>query len=183
MSAVTATLLGAVLGGMIGLAGSLIGLFGPRYLRTRGEIRLRTSRWEAHQDPAAYTYKLSIYMFNEMEIDTAAQDVHVLLGKHGDSEPLVSTPTKAVEPYYRLDSVALPSRASINRDVVGKIGTDILTEHFGDSSEEMSIKWVWSKGFWPTGKEFLHEVITDGTVNGRSSKHKQWLGPWYKQIF
>jgi hypothetical protein len=178
MSAVTATLLGAVLGGMIGLAGSLIGLFGPRYFRTRGEIRLRTSRWEADQDPTAYTYKLSIYMFNEMEIDTAVQDVQVLLGKHrDDSEPLVSTPTEAVEPYYRLDSVALPSRASINRDVVGKIATDILTENFGDSSEEMSIKWVWLKGVWPTGKEFLHKVITDGTVNDRSTNYK------YKQIF
>jgi hypothetical protein len=41
----------------------------------------------------------------------------------------------------------LPSRASINRDVVGKIGTDILTEYFRDSSEEMAIKWVWLKGF------------------------------------
>jgi hypothetical protein len=178
MSAVTATLLGAVLGGMIGLAGSLIGVFVPRYLRTRGEIRLRTSRWEAHQNPAAYTYKLSIYMFNEMEIDTAVQDVQVLLGKHGDdSEPLVSTPTAAVEPYYRLDSVDLPSRASINRDVEGTIAIDRLTQHFGDFSEEMSIEWVWLKGSWPTGKEFLHEVNTDGTVKCRSSNYK------YKEIF
>jgi hypothetical protein len=178
MSTVAVTLLGAGVGGVIGLAGSLIGVFVPRYLRTRGEIRLRTSRWEDDRDPAAYTYKLSIYMFNEMEIDTAVQDVQVLLGKHGDdSEPLVSTPTAAVEPYYRLDSVDLPSRASINRDVVGKIATDRFTQYFGNSSEEMSIKWVWLKGLWPTGKEFLHEVITDGTVKRRSSNYK------YKEIF
>src|SRR5215210_769568 len=108
MSDVVATLLAALLGGIIGLAGSvvggLVGLFGPRYLRTRGDLRIRTSRWELkpsgnQADSAAYIYKLSIYLYNDMEIDTAAQDVQVILGNLVDSDLLVSTPKEAVEPY------------------------------------------------------------------------------------
>jgi hypothetical protein len=92
---VTATLLGALLGGLIGMAGSVVGalveLLGPRYLRTRGDIKLRTSRWELEylpetsSQPAAFHYHLSIHMSNEMEVDTAAQDVQMVLRSQGEN--------------------------------------------------------------------------------------------------
>jgi hypothetical protein len=185
MNAVTATLVGALIGGLIGVFGSLITLFVPRYLSTRGDINLRTSRWELkplEDNPAVYIYKLSIYMFNNMELNTAAQDIQLVLSKQGEHDPLVCTPTDVVDG-YRLDSQVLPSRSAVNKDVGGEIDAAVLQEHFGDPFEETSVDEVGLKGFWPTGKPIMHKVSIQGVTNETPSSHRQWVGPWYSRLF
>jgi hypothetical protein len=183
IDSVTATLAGTVIGGFIGLVGSLITLFVPRYLRTRGGIMVQTSRWElklSENDPAVYIYKHSISMVNHMEINTAALDIRLVL-KGGDKHPLVCTPTE-VFGHQRLDVLNLPSGVPVNRDVGGEIAANVLQEHFGDPFEEASVGQVQLKGSWSTGKAFEHNVIPEGATNKSSSLQNPWLGPWYSRL-
>jgi hypothetical protein len=184
VDSVTATLAGTLIGGLIGVIGSLITLFVPRYLRTRGGITVQTSRWElkpSEDNPADYTCKLSIYMDNHMEITTAAQDIRLVL-KRGENASLVCTP-KEVYGHQRLDVLILPSHVPVNRDVKGKIDAKLLQEHFGDPFEETSVNQVQLTGSWSTGKALEHNVIPEGAANkSSSSSHSAWLGPWYSRL-
>jgi hypothetical protein len=174
IDSVSATLLGALIGGLIGVVGSLITLFVPRYLRTRGGITVQTSRWELEQsnNPAAYSYKLSIYIVNHMEIDTAALDIQLVL-KRGENDPLVCTPTE-VFGHNRLDVLILPANFPVNRDVGGEIDAKLL--------QETSVDQVQLKGFWATGKQFEHNVSPEGASDEPTRPHNPWLGPWYSRL-
>jgi hypothetical protein len=183
MNDATAIVIGGLIGIIASATGSLIILFGERALRTSGEIKLRTSRWElkpAKDDPATHTYKLSIFAFNDMEINTAARDVRVVFVKQG-KQPMVSTPKDAVS-NYRIDALDFPSRSPITRDVRGKVATELLEERFGEPLEEKSIDKVELTGFWPTGVEIVHTVRTNGETNERQCSYKQWRSRWYRRI-
>jgi hypothetical protein len=190
MSAEVATLLGAVIGFIGAAFASLIVLWGERYLRTKGNIVVKTSHWELEpgrreEDRSAIcNYKLRIAVFNGMEINTGAWNVHVVLAKpgvdpiNGLSEDLIRTTLEDAVDRYRTDALNFPSHNWITKDVGGQISVDLMNSQLWDSREERSCE-VTLVGYLPTGEVIKHEVDPMGGV--REGPYKQWSEPWYRR--
>jgi hypothetical protein len=182
----TATLLGAAIGFVGAAFASLIVLWGERYLRAKGDIRVKTSHWELkpgrrNEDGVAIcNYKLRIAVYNETEINTGAWNVHMVLAKpgvdpvNGPSEDLIRTTPKDAVDGYRTDALNFPSHHWITKDIGAEISVDLMNSRLWDSCKERFCE-VTLVGYLPRGEVIKHKVDPKGGESESSSK--DWRTP------
>ena len=145
VSASTATLLA----GGLGLVGVVIGLFGERYFRHRGDIRCKLSGWSLtytlHRDPRPKTasrslfqnkyvigqakhggYYVRVNLFNETEVDTGLRDIRVAFTDDSGIAQKVYVPTMVDSKKFSMDpdAVNLPARQWVAMRLEGKVETE-----------------------------------------------------------
>ncbi len=149
-----------IVGGVFALLGALVGVIagviGERYARRIGSVHSAISGWKLERgEDGEATYVFSIKVFNEMDLNTGARDVHVVFFC-GDGSEIASIPEDKVDG-HRTDALNFQSRTWLTKDLRGEID--------GENAQKLGDEYkVELRGALHTGAKISQEISTDGSV-------------------
>lgn len=162
------TLLGAIIGGTIGIVAAVVGQVANQLLRRYGKVRcfvpdaMRVPPYISPNNPTNHVIKIafSLRFFNEKEVAIGITDLMLTLHKGGEQLALAYIEEKDSEaPIRTLD---LPPRQWVHKEIEFETGIAYETlepprEGAPKTFEEMRLTWT-----YPTGKTETQVVPTLG---------------------
>ena|SRR5918995_623368 len=115
---------GVIVGGMIGVVGSAVTLFGQYYLRRSAPLIWDIKAWSDSQDRVLNTWRdCVVRIVNTREIGTALWNVQVVFYRKGE-EPFAITPRLSVGEQPLIEVIDLPPQKTVTRHLRVSIPTN-----------------------------------------------------------
>ena len=185
MSSEAATAIyGALVGGVLGMVGVLVGMLVERHLRERGQVRCVISNWELTaagsrplgQEKAVCSFEVDL--FNEKPSATGLRDVSVVFLRE-DGEGQMIGPLRSSDSDEEVGVLNLPPRRWMRGSLYA------LFE--GEEAREISgFREAYFVGYFPDGSGFRQRIVErKDFVATRKRKHavRKEYTYWWRRIF
>ncbi len=162
------TLLGAIIGGTIGIVAAVIGQVANQIFRRYGKVRCfvpysrREPPYVSPSQPMNYAIKFAfpLWFFNEKEV--AIGITELIMSFHKGGEQLVLEYIKEKESREPIRALDLPPRQWVYKEIEFECGIAVATldpqrEGAPETLEQMRLSWT-----YPTGKTETREIPTTG---------------------